>query len=79
MSEDEAVKQLTKCCNQHPFGCAYETECHKQWDIRTGSWPLHPYSEYKPKIQTEKQRYADWMGSLSRGTLTSLVRERPIY
>lgn len=79
MSEDEAVKQLTVCCNQHPSGCGHETECLRQWDIRTESWPLHPYSEYNPSFQTIEQKYADWINCLSVKTLIGLARERTIY
>jgi len=79
MTEDEAVNKLSRCCREHPFGCGCEAECKRRFDIRAENWKLRPYLEYKPRIQTAAQKYADSLPQLSRGAVISFVRERAIY
>jgi hypothetical protein len=79
LTEDQAVSELMSCCENHPHGCGRERECLGRFDIRTETWPLRPYKEYKPKPVYEAKRYSGWMPYLKRNTLINIVRERPIY
>jgi hypothetical protein len=79
MTEDEAVNNLRLCCREHPFGCGSEDECKRRFDIRAESWRLRPYAEYKPRLQTTLQKYADSLPQLNRSAVIGLVRERAIY
>jgi hypothetical protein len=77
--EKETLEQLSQCCQEHPFGCGFESECHKRYEIVSERWPRLERIDYAPKAQTIEEKYATWLGQLTRQTLRQRVRERPIY